>query len=448
VRARARRARAAHFGAPLPPLPPPKTRPLPGVLLGAAAAAAAAGAPRVALVDAAAWAALRERDVAVALAAPDWPGAADLLARLEAAAAASADAGGGLTWARADCARDAALCAALGAREGERAPHVRVVAAARGGGAAPPPRRVPAAAAATATSLADFAARAVRPPVEPLAPDGARAAVAARGAAGVAFVLVEADGGGGGGGDDLAAAFDRAALALHGHAAFFRATAADAARGELGAWLARAEPRGGGGGGAWVAALDAEADAPPAALRSAAAARALPYARGVVDRLRAAAAAEADGGAARAALDGALRGEAGAAAGALLAWATRHAWPRLSQLTPATLAAARADGRLLAVAALGDTGPEGAAFAHALDRLADAAASPLARDVREAFIFAVVERAEFPRWSSQFAFVGRHELLVADTLRGTYFRDPTVREEEDAETWCGGGRCRRARARA
>jgi hypothetical protein len=143
---------------------------------------------------------------------------------------------------------------------------------------------------------------------------------------------------------------------------------------------------------------------------------------------RAAAAAAADG---FAALD-----FSGAAHAGVYAWVMRNRWSQLTELTPATLSDARIDGRLLVLGILGRIDADAEALARVLVSLSDSSErSILTADVREKFIFSVVEKSAARSFTAQFSITAEHEIVVIDLIQSAYWRDQSVRQEEDMETW-------------
>jgi hypothetical protein len=120
----------------------------------------------------------------------------------------------------------------------------------------------------------------------------------------------------------------------------------------------------------------------------------------------------------------------------IYAWIIRHHWPQITELTPSTLEMARVDGRYLAFLSLGVIDTSAQSLAQSLGSLADSTTSLLPQNVRESFIFAVVERhAGGEIFTDQFAQMLSNELLVIDTINAKLWRDQTIREEEDMDTW-------------
>ena len=131
-----------------------------------------------------------------------------------------------------------------------------------------------------------------------------------------------------------------------------------------------------------------------------------------------------------------LSGESAAGICGIYAWVIRHQWPRITELTPSTLELSHVDGRFLAFLSLGMIDTAAQALAQSLGSLADATTSLLPQNVRESFIFAVVERHSGGEiFTDQFAQILSNELIVVDTINAQFWRDQTIREEEDMDTW-------------
>ena len=153
------------------------------------------------------------------------------------------------------------------------------------------------------------------------------------------------------------------------------------------------------------------------------ASRSLPYATGVCARAVGASLLENDS---------LVSGETSG----IYAWIIRHHWPQITELTPSTLEMARVDGRYLAFLSLGVIDTSAQSLAQSLGLLADSTTSLLPQNVRESFIFAVVERhAGGEIFTDQFAQMLSNELIVIDTINAKFWRDQTIREEEDMDSW-------------
>lgn len=287
--------------------------------------------------------------------------------------------------------------------------------------------RVPSAVVMSPAALIDFALRCARPRVAVLnAGDDIRAIVSVNtGVDGIGFLLV-------GGEQDapLATAFDRVSSMLRGRASFFsvRADLVGSVVG-LDAWLAQATvpiPASGGFIAALNSAVTVSVDAKVPVLAGSAGALKVVNAADLC--ARAAAAAVSDG---LATLD-----FSGVAHAGVYAWVMRNRWSQLTELTPATLSDARIDGRLLVLGILGRIDADAEALARVLVSLSESSESSiLPADVREKFIFSVVEKSAARSFTAQFSTTAEHEIVVIDLIKSAYWRDQSVRQEEDMETW-------------
>ena len=390
-------------------------------------------------------------------------GASRVVARLEAAqAAAGSDAA--VTFGQIDAARDAAICERLNPGDGARLKKASsfLIALTASGTSL----RVPSAIAASPSALVDFALRVSRPVITLIhAGDDVRALLQDT-HDDVAFIffssrkvskptetykvealvgpgLAAASGLGGDNGQasDMGLAFFRVATLLYGRSSFFSVHEEDVRLGRVKGLegLAIDDNHHLCGGDCVVCLRAAEAEGEEGkkfttSVLTLAAARELPYARDVCARAAAASSTDDEGGGGSLSSLSPPPPLTGEAAG-LFAWIFRSKWPKLVELTSATLADACIDGRYLALASLGAIDDDAQALARALDSIADPISSLLPPQVRNSFIFALVERAAAVNFTNQFASGVAHELIVIDTLGRRFWQDATVREEEDMDTW-------------